>query len=62
MYEYRISVDRVIDGDTIDCWIDLGYEDNWDTFEHWSGYVDVYYLTPVPPADKINFLIPTTLP
>ena len=25
MYEYRISVDRVIDGDTIDCWIDLGY-------------------------------------
>lgn len=43
-------------------WIDLGYEDDWDTFEHWSGYVDVYYLTPVPPADKINFLIPTTLP
>ena len=26
MYEYRISVDRVIDGDTIDCWIDLGYD------------------------------------
>lgn len=43
-------------------WIDLGYEDNWDTFEHWSGYVDVYYLTPVPPPDKINYLIPTVLP
>jgi|SRR5210317_1133874 len=25
MYEYRVSLDRVIDGDTVDCWIDLGY-------------------------------------
>ena len=25
MYEYNIRVDRVVDGDTIDCWIDLGY-------------------------------------
>lgn len=41
-------------------WIDLGYEDNWDTFEHWSGYVDVYYLTPVP--ETINYLLPTNLP
>ena len=25
MYEYRISLDRVVDGDTIDCCIDLGF-------------------------------------
>jgi len=25
MYEYRISLDRVVDGDTIDCYIDLGF-------------------------------------
>tara|TARA_Y100001963_G_scaffold159936_1_gene266317 strand:+ start:3617 stop:3988 length:372 start_codon:yes stop_codon:yes gene_type:complete len=25
MYEYRITIDRVVDGDTVDCWIDLGY-------------------------------------
>ena len=41
-------------------WIDLGYEDDWDTFESWNGYVDVYYLTPVP--ENVNYLIPTTLP
>lgn len=43
-------------------WIDLGYPDNLDTFKSWSGYIDVYYLTPVPPSNKINYLIPTTLP
>ncbi len=43
-------------------WIDLGYEDDWDTFTHWSGYIDVYFLTPVPDYDRINFLIPTELP
>jgi uncharacterized protein YabE (DUF348 family) len=41
-------------------WIDLGYDE--DELQHWSGYVDVYYLTPVPPVDKINYLIPTWLP
>jgi len=41
-------------------WIDLGYDDN--AFVAWNGYVDVYYLTPIPPADKINFVIPTWLP
>lgn len=43
-------------------WIDLGYEDDWDTFVHWSGYIDVYFLTPIPEYDRINYLIPTTLP
>ena len=41
-------------------WIDLGYDE--DEYQSWSGYVDVYYLTPVPPADEINYLIPTWLP
>ena len=41
-------------------WIDLGYDE--DELQHWSGYVDVYYLGPVPPPDKINYLIPTWLP
>lgn len=41
-------------------WIDLGYEDNWDTFKSWNGTVEVYYLTPVP--EKINYLIPRVIP
>lgn len=41
-------------------WIDLGYHQ--DDYKSWSGYVDVYYLTPVPEPDDINYLIPTTLP
>ena len=39
-------------------WIDLGYDE--DAYVGWSGYVDVYYLTPVPEA--INYLLPTNLP
>jgi 3D (Asp-Asp-Asp) domain-containing protein len=39
-------------------WIDLGY--NEGEIEAWNGYVDVYYLTPVP--ETINYLIPTNLP
>jgi len=41
-------------------WIDLGYDQG--EYRSWSGYVDVYYLTPVPPAEEINYLIPTWLP
>jgi 3D (Asp-Asp-Asp) domain-containing protein len=41
-------------------WIDLGYDE--DELTAWSGYVDVYFLAPVPPADQINYLIPTWLP
>jgi hypothetical protein len=40
--------------------IDLGYDEG--QIEPWNGYVDVYYLTPVPEQDRINYLIPTTLP
>ena len=41
-------------------WIDLGYDE--DEFVSWSGYVDVYYLTPVPAPEDINYLLPTALP
>lgn len=41
-------------------WIDLGYDE--DEYVSWSGYVDVYYLTPVPAPDDINYLLPTALP
>ena len=26
MYEYKIKLDRVIDGDTVDAYIDLGFD------------------------------------
>jgi uncharacterized protein YabE (DUF348 family)/3D (Asp-Asp-Asp) domain-containing protein len=41
-------------------WIDLGYDAG--EYVSWSGYVDVYYLTPVPPADDINYILPANLP
>ncbi|MFP3853663.1 MAG: ubiquitin-like domain-containing protein [Anaerolineales bacterium] len=37
-------------------WIDLGYED--DNWESWAQYVTVYFLTPVPPASSINYILP----
>ena len=39
-------------------WIDLGYDE--DELVAWNGYVDVYYLTPIPA--EINYLIPAVLP
>ncbi|MGB3715081.1 MAG: ubiquitin-like domain-containing protein [Candidatus Promineifilaceae bacterium] len=41
-------------------WIDLGYDE--DELVAWSSYVDVYYLTPVPPSANITYVIPTGLP
>jgi len=41
-------------------WIDLGWDE--DNYESWTGHVDVYYLAPVPSADKINYLLPAVLP
>ena len=37
-------------------WIDLGYDD-WN-FVNWHQYVTVYFLTSVPPADQIKWVIP----
>ena len=28
MYQYKVKLDRIIDGDTIDCYIDLGFDIN----------------------------------
>jgi uncharacterized protein YabE (DUF348 family) len=36
--------------------IDLGYDD--DNLVLWYRWVDVYLLTPVPPAHQINYIIP----
>ncbi len=36
--------------------IDLGYPEN--QIESWYRWVDVYLLTPVPPANKITYIIP----
>ncbi|MFQ5616300.1 MAG: ubiquitin-like domain-containing protein [Anaerolineales bacterium] len=36
--------------------IDLGYSD--DDYVHWSQNVTVYFLTPVPPAEEIVWIIP----
>lgn len=41
-------------------WIDLGFDE--DEYESWSGYVDVYYLTPVPDPADINYILPDGLP
>jgi 3D (Asp-Asp-Asp) domain-containing protein len=41
-------------------WIDLGYGE--DDYVSWSGYVDVYYLAPVPAPEDINYLLPSVLP
>ena len=41
-------------------WIDLGYDEH--NYVGWRGYTDVYYLTPVPEPERINFLIPDWLP
>lgn len=39
-------------------WIDLGYSD--EDWVSWSGYVDVYLLTPVPA--KVDYLLPEWTP
>ncbi len=41
-------------------WIDLGFDD-WN-YVGWHSTVMVYFLTPVPPADAIHWLIPQTVP
>lgn len=40
--------------------IDLGFDDF--NYENWHWAVTVYFLTPVPPADQINWIIPSTVP
>lgn len=37
-------------------WIDLGYSD--DDWQQWAGNVTIYFLTPIPPADQILWILP----
>jgi uncharacterized protein YabE (DUF348 family) len=41
-------------------WIDLGYDDS--NYVSWHQTVTVYFLTPLPPADSIAWIIPPTVP
>lgn len=41
-------------------WIDLGYDDA--NYVSWHRSVTVYFLTPIPPADQIKWIIPSTVP
>jgi 3D (Asp-Asp-Asp) domain-containing protein len=40
--------------------IDLGYDD-WN-YVGWHSVTMVYFLTPIPPADQIRWIIPSTVP
>jgi resuscitation-promoting factor RpfB len=37
-------------------WIDLGYTD--DDYQSWAKWVTVYFITPVPPANEIMYILP----
>ena len=41
-------------------WIDLGYDDS--NYVSWHQPVTVYFLTPIPPADQITWIFPSTVP
>lgn len=41
-------------------WIDLGYDD-WN-YVSWHQVVTVYFLTPIPPANQITWIAPSTVP
>jgi uncharacterized protein YabE (DUF348 family) len=61
-YGTRLYVEGYGEGEAADTggprttpyWIDLGYEDH--NYQHWSGWVQVYLLTPVPA--NVNPLLP----
>lgn len=38
--------------------IDLGYDDDMP-LPHWYRWVDIYLLTPVPPRDRIRYVLPS---
>lgn len=47
-------------GGVLGRWIDLGFYE--EEFVPWSGYVEVYYLTPIPDPERINYRLPAELP
>ncbi|MDW8071461.1 MAG: hypothetical protein RMK79_08295, partial [Anaerolineae bacterium] len=38
--------------------VDLGYDDDMP-LPHWYRWVDVYLLTPVPPRERIRYVLPS---
>jgi uncharacterized protein YabE (DUF348 family) len=57
---YGVAIAGDTGGGVLGRWIDLGFDE--DNFESWWGYRDVYFLTPVPPPEDINYLLPSVLP
>ena len=57
---YGFAVAGDIGGGVKGRWIDLGFDD-WN-YESWHKSVMVYFLTPVPPANQITWIIPSTVP
>ena len=57
---YGLAVAGDIGGGVKGRWIDLGFDD-WN-YESWHKSVMVYFLTPVPPANQITWIIPSTVP
>jgi len=53
---YGIGLAGDTGGGVIGRWVDLGYDD--DNLVTWHQWVDVYLLTPAPPADKIKYILP----
>lgn len=44
-------------GGVIGAWIDLGYDE--DHYKPWYRWVDVYWVAPPPPPDRIQYILPT---
>lgn len=57
-YGYAVAEDT--GGGVKGRFIDLGYDDH--NYVGWSRVVTVYFLTPIPPASQIVWIIPATLP
>ncbi len=56
MPDYGIAIAGDTGGSIKDRRIDLGFNDG--ELEFWYDEVDVYILTPVPPEDEINYVLP----
>ena len=52
-YGFAVAMDT---GNITGAWIDLGFLDN--EYVQWNQYVTVYFLTPIPPLDQIQWIIP----
>ena len=53
---YGVGLAGDTGGGVVGRWVDLGYDD--DNLVAWHEWVDVYLLTPAPPADKITYILP----